>query len=98
MHFLTTSQLYDVIGTTGAALILLGFYRISIGHWTSKSFWYELDNVFGPGFLIIYQLHYRAYISVVLNVIWVIVAFRGIVSFVERYQANQKRHKKHRRA
>lgn len=76
--------MYTAIGLAGALLILLGFYRISIGKWSGKSFWYEFDNLFGALFILIYQLHYKVYISVVLNVIWAIVAFRGIVSYRDR--------------
>lgn len=82
---------YNIIGTAGACLILLGFYRTSIGKWKNKSFWYELDNTVGAILLIIYQFHLRAYISVILNVIWAIVAFRGLVSFAERYNSQKKR-------
>jgi hypothetical protein len=82
--------MYSAIGILGALLILLGFYRISIGKWTGKSLWYELDNLFGAIFILIYQLHYRVYISVVLNVIWAIVAFRGVVSYRERRKKRRR--------
>ncbi len=85
-------NIYAVLGVFGALLILFGFYRTSVGKWTNRSFWYELDNVVGPLFLIVYQIHLRAYISVVLNAIWAIVAFRGLTSFAERYAA-KKRHR-----
>jgi hypothetical protein len=77
-------MLYKILGTIGAVLILFGFYRISIGRWSSKSLWYELDNFIGAVLMAIYQLHYKAYISVVLNVIWAIVAFRGLEPYAER--------------
>jgi hypothetical protein len=76
--------MYSALGVIGALLILVGFYRISIGKWTGKSFWYELDNLLGAVFILIYQFHYHVYISVVLNVIWAIVAFRGVISYRER--------------
>jgi len=76
--------MYTLIGIIGGLFILLGFYRISIGKWTGKSFWYEFDNLFGAIFILIYQLHFHVYVSVVLNVIWAIVAFRGVVSYRER--------------
>lgn len=82
---------YNIIGTLGALLVLLGFYRNSIGQWKNKSFWYELDNTVGAILLIIYQMHLRAYISVVVNIIWAIVAFRGLTSFAERYSFNAKK-------
>lgn len=82
---------YNVIGTLGAAMILFGFYRTSIGKWKNKSFWYELDNTVGALFLVIYQLQLHAYISVVLNTIWAIVAFHGLTSFAERYRWHKKK-------
>lgn len=87
---------YTIAGITGALLILLGFYRTSIGQWKTKSFWYELDNAFGALLLIVYQAHLHAYISAVLNVIWAIVAFRGLTSFVERYERKRKNPKRPR--
>lgn len=90
-----TNTFYNVLGFIGATLLLLGFYRTSIGKWRNKSFLYELDNLFGAVFITIYQIHLHAYISVVLNIIWAVVAFKGITSFAERYWANG--HKKSRR-
>lgn len=76
--------IYNIIGAIGAFLILFGFYRTSIGQWQNKSFMYELDNLIGAILLVIYQLHHQATISVVVNVIWALVAFRGITSYAQR--------------
>lgn len=89
-----SDALYSLIGFVGALLILFGFYRASIGRWKGKSFWYEMDNFVGAILISAYQLHTHAYITVGLNVIWAIVAFRGLTSFAERYE--KKRHKKRR--
>lgn len=83
--------LFNIIGAVGSLLILFGFYRTSIGRWSGKSFLYELDNLIGAVLVVIYQIHFRAYITVALNIIWAIVAFRGVTSIVER--RNTKRHK-----
>lgn len=82
---MTTAAYFNIIGVIGAFLILLGFYRTSIGKWKNRSFIYELDNLVGASFLIVYQLHYHAFISVVVNIIWAIIAFRGLTSFAQRY-------------
>lgn len=87
---MTSDITYNLIGAVGASLLLFGFYRTSIGKWKNKSFWYELDNTVGAVFLIIYQLHLNAYISVIVNTIWAIVAFRGLTSFAERYKWTRK--------
>lgn len=76
--------MYTLFAITGSALILFGFYRTSIGKWTGKSFWYELDNLIGAVLVTIYQLHYRVFITAVLNIIWAIVAFHGLTSYRER--------------
>ncbi len=81
---------YDVVGGIGASLILLGFYRTSIGRWTNKSFWYELDNMVGAFLLVIYNLNRGAHVSLVLDTIWVIVALRGITSIAERRKGRKK--------
>ncbi len=78
-------------GLIGASCILLGFYRTSIGKWTGKSFWYELDNLVGASFLIIYQLSIGAYATLVLNVVWVVVAFAGITSIAQRRRGMRKK-------
>lgn len=83
--FTTTDYIYTAIGAVGASLILFGFYRTSIGRWTNKNLYYELDNIIGPLLLIIYSAHFEAYISIVVNTIWMIVAFRGLMPFAERY-------------
>ena len=76
---------YDALGICGAGLILFGYYRISIGRWTNKSLLYELDNLVGPALVIFYSYHHKAYIGVVLNLVWVAVAFHGLLPFAERY-------------
>lgn len=76
--------MYIFFGVVGAGLMLFGFYRVSVGKWVGKSRWYELDNMLGALLASIYQFHYHVYISVVLNIIWAIVAFRGMLSYRER--------------
>ena len=83
--------IYSIFGIIGAILILMGFYRTSIGKWKNRSFIYELDNLVGAALIAIYQLHLKAYISVVLNIIWAIVAFRGLLPFAERYNRKLRR-------
>lgn len=85
---------YNAIAIIGSMLLLFGFYRVNSGKWTNKSFWYELDNVFGATLLIVYQIHYHAYISVGLNLIWALVAATGLSVFLRR--AHKHRHKKRR--
>jgi lipid-A-disaccharide synthase-like uncharacterized protein len=83
--FLTT------LGIIGGLLILFGFYRTSIGQWTGKSFWFELDNFVGSILLVIYTVHKAAYVNIVMNAIWGIVALRGLTSISQRKPRKRRR-------
>jgi len=76
--------MYTIIGIIGAVLVLFGFYRTTIGKWTGKSALYELDNLIGASLIAIYQFHYHVYITVTLNIIWAVVALRGLNSYRQR--------------
>ncbi len=76
--------MYTFIGIVGALLILFGFYRISIGKWTGKSKWYELDNLIGAILITIYEWHLKVYVPVVINIIWAVVALHGLTSYRQR--------------
>ncbi len=87
--------LYDIVGYTGAFLILFGFYRTSIGKWTNKSLLYELDNFVGAACLLVYNIHNATYVGVLVNIVWLGVAVRGMSSFADRYSKNAiKKYKK----
>ena len=79
-------QSVELLGFAGAILILFGFYRTSIGRWTNTSFWHELDNLVGSSLLIVYHLMTETYATMILSLVWAIVAFRGLTTFAERYQ------------
>jgi uncharacterized membrane protein len=74
----------ELVGLLGAILILLGFYRTSVGKWKSNSFWYELDNLVGSLLLLTYHILTKTYVVMILNVLWAVVAFKGITSYAER--------------
>jgi hypothetical protein len=82
---------YNLLGLVGAGMLLFGFYRVNSGKWTNKSFFYELDNLVGAILIIIYQVRYHAFVTVVLNAVWAAVALWGIIVFYRRYHAHRKR-------
>jgi hypothetical protein len=81
----------NVLGIVGCVLILFGFYRTSIGQWTGKTLWFELDNFLGAAFLIIYSLDKKAYVNIALNVVWAAVALKGISSIEQRRAGKGRR-------
>lgn len=86
---LVSISLVDLIGIVGAALIIFGFLRISLGMWTSKSLWYEIDNLAGATLMGLHELLIGAYIPMVLSVMWAIVAIKGLTSFADRKDEKQ---------
>lgn len=90
---------FNALGIIGAVMLLFGFYRINSGKWSNKSLYYELDNVVGAALVIIYQIRYHAFVTVVLNAIWAGVALWGIIIFFRRYHGHRKRrgHTAHKR-
>ena len=74
----------DYIGVVGGLLTLFAFWRTNTGMWKVTSAWYELDNFIGSFILVVYTWEKHAYVNIVINLIWGIVAFRGLSSFTER--------------
>jgi len=90
------SILFNALGIFGALLLLFGFYRITIGKWSGKSVWYEFDNALGTILIIVYQIHYHAYVTVVVNAVWAAVAVMGLAAFLRRVHGHRRRAKKAR--
>lgn len=85
------------LGILGTILLLFGFYRVNIGKWNDKSFWFEFDNLLGAILIIIYQLYYQAYVSVVANAIWGAIALCGLIVFIKRVHSHKKRTSRHKK-
>ncbi|HTH72419.1 MAG TPA: hypothetical protein VL737_03620 [Candidatus Pristimantibacillus sp.] len=82
---------FNALGIAGSILLLFGFYRVNSGRWTNKTLWYEFDNVIGAALIILYQIHYHAYVSVVVNTVWAGVAVLGLSVFFKRLHHHRRR-------
>ena len=74
----------DIIGLIGAGILLFAFFRSTVGIWTNSSLWYELDNFLAAGLLSYYNYTKSAYITMIVNVIWLIVAVVGLRGIRQR--------------
>jgi len=61
----------EVIGWTGAAMILLAYWLLSAGKLVAQSKSYQWLNIIGAGAFILNSGWNGAYPSAVLNVVWV---------------------------
>ena len=89
----TEVVVYNGLGVIGALLLLFGFFRVNNGRWSNKSFWYELDNLIGATLIIVYQIHYHAFVTVIVNAIWAVVAFAGLSVFFHRVRTRRRKHR-----
>lgn len=63
----------EVVGWTGAALILLGYLLLSAGKLTGQSVMYQAMNVVGAAGFIVNGWWHGAIPSTALNVVWMMI-------------------------
>ena len=63
----------EIVGWTGASLILLAYLFLSAGRLTGRSLTYQLMNVVGAAGFIINGWWHGALPSAALNVIWMLI-------------------------
>jgi hypothetical protein len=64
----------DILGWLGAAAVLLAYLLVSAKRVTADRTSYQLLNLVGSLFLIVNTMHYRAYPSAFVNVVWLGIA------------------------
>lgn len=82
---------FNGLGILGSIVLLFAFYRVNSGRWNNRSLWYELDNVIGAALIIVYQVYYHAFVSVVVNIVWGGVAIMGLAVFFKRLHMHRSR-------
>lgn len=68
----------DILGWTGSAAVIAAYGLNSYQKIKSDSLFFQLLNLFGGAFLIIYTLYYAAFASTVINIVWVVIALSAI--------------------
>ena len=69
----------NILGISGAAIVLLCFIMIELNKWSSKSFIYNILNFTGSVLLVIYAVDGRSYPFIVLNVVWALFSLKGMM-------------------
>ena len=69
----TTKIVADSLGWIGSILLIIGYWLNSKGKLNAQSLNYQLLNLIGSILLIVNTVHYGAYPSSALNVIWVVI-------------------------
>lgn len=72
-------SLIDIFGWLGSVSVLVAYALISTERLNSKSMTYHLLNLFGAACLIVNGVHYGAYPSAFVNIVWVLIASAAMV-------------------
>ncbi|MCH8979477.1 MAG: hypothetical protein IH945_09600 [Armatimonadetes bacterium] len=75
---LTTATWVHVVGTVGAALLLLAYFLVSRKKVDGGSRFYQLLNVAGAAMLAVNTGFFTAWPVFALNVIWVLIALAAL--------------------
>ena len=70
--------LIEILGWTGSVLVIAAYALNSYQKIKSDSIVFQLMNLSGGAFLIIYTLYKGAFASTVINVVWVVIALSAI--------------------
>jgi len=76
------------IGIFGLFLILSAYFQLQRRKWTDDYFIYNIFNLFGSIFIIVYSLYTKAWINVVLNMVWACVSLYDILINIKKYEKN----------
>ena len=72
------AKIIEIMGWIGAIEVLLAYGLISMNKVDSKSLFFQLLNLTGGLFLIVYTLFLKSYASAFVNIVWVLVAVISI--------------------
>ncbi|CAB4835756.1 MAG: hypothetical protein F2763_09375 [Actinobacteria bacterium] len=87
--------LLHVIGNLGGACYLGAYWLVSSGRVTSFSPRYQVPNFIGALILLGYSIILTAWASVVLNVVWALIAGTSLVINAKRARASKSRTTEH---
>ena len=65
----------DIVGWTGAFLLLLAYGLVSWRRLEGNSIYYQFLNATGGMLLIVNSYYYKAFPSVAVNCVWISIAF-----------------------
>ncbi|CAN5471413.1 hypothetical protein BH10BAC4_BH10BAC4_12800 [soil metagenome] len=74
--------LIDILGWTGSVFVIAAYALNSYQKIKSDSIFFQLMNLFGGAFLIIYTMYKGAFASTVINIVWVVIALSAIARAV----------------
>ena len=84
-----SSVLVEIVGWTGAALILVAYVLLTQERVSGKSRSYNLLNILGAMGVGFNSYTNRAHPSVVLNLAWLLIAVYGVAKYTNRKESQR---------
>lgn len=73
----------NLSGWIGALLVLIAYYMVTSGKAKADSTGFQLINIIGASFLIYYTYCFKAYASMSVNIIWVLIGITSFKKFIK---------------
>lgn len=70
---------YLLLGIIGMILILIGFVFNQLGRWKQEMFVYDLCNLVGGIFLVVYAYAGKAWPFFILNGVWALYSLKDVI-------------------
>lgn len=83
-------DLIDVLGASGAGLLLIAYFMATTKRWQTHSLPYQLSNLSAALMLAAYNLAKLAYVNIAINIVWASVAIVGLVFIGEHRRRHMK--------
>ena len=81
---MNSNLIINLIGWTGAALLLVAYALVSLKKYEGTSIAYQALNIVGSALLIVNTIHYGAYPSAFVNVVWIAIALLSVAASKRR--------------
>jgi hypothetical protein len=84
-------SLEELAGWIGAILVLIAYCMVTLGKAKAESTNFQLINIIGAAFLVFYTYSLKAYASMSVNIIWVLIGVSSFRSFLRSKSYNFER-------
>lgn len=84
---MTLQVVLDVLGWSGSFVVVYAFYLLNKHKLTANSLSYQWMNLVGSFFLGLNSFYYKAYPSVTINFIWILITIYGFIMIRQRKKA-----------
>ncbi len=83
-------DIFDIIGTVGVTMILLGYFLVQTGRITAQDLRYPVLNLAGAVLLLISLIVHWNTASVIIELFWIMISLYGIWKILKARKSHAK--------